>query len=501
MINLRTKKISKDSRIVLVMPSYKECVKSLFIFHENQSIGSKPPLGLMSIAAYLKSEGFSSIEIFDASLENLSPGQTAARLARMHPDIVGFSVMTDVWYNTVRTCELVKQMLPDAMICLGGSHASIYPELSLAASRADMLVAGDGEFAFREALEKLMAGNPPDGINGVFWKDLDGGIRMPAVNIATMEDLDALPAPDRSMINNDAYSSLLSPMKSTTMITSRGCPCRCVFCKLNVQKVVSRSPWLVVDEFEDIAKAGFENIEIYDDTFTWQRERVLEICKEIVRKGIKIEWSVRSRVDKVDHEMLVAMKKAGCRRIHFGIESGNELILKASRKGITKDQARNAVRMAQKLKFTVLTYYLVGFLDETLQDAQETYRLARELHTSYVAFALLIPYPGTAIYQEALARGIIPEDHWNAFTQNPVPDYTIPYLVENNVSRETMLQFVNNAHLKYYLRPRRLLQELTSIRSPRDFARKVDMGKKIMKNFTVTLFNSHEQCNKKNAKK
>ena len=500
-MDLRTKKITKDSRIVLVMPSYKECVQSLFVFHEDQSIGSKPPLGIMSIAAYLKKEGFSSIEIFDASLENLSPEQTASRLARMCPDIVSFSVMTDVWYNTVRTCELVKQLLPDTIICLGGPHASIYSELSLASARADMLVAGDGEFAFREALDKLMAGNPPDGINGVFWKDPDGQIRMPAVYVATMNDIDSLPAPNRSMINNDAYSSLLSHMKSTAMVTSRGCPCRCVFCKLNVQKVVSRSPRLVVDEFESIARAGFQNIEIYDDTFTWHRERVLKICGEIIRRGIKIEWSVRSRVDKVDYEMLEIMKKAGCRRIHFGIESGNDLILKNSRKGITKDQARNAVRMARKLKFEILTYYMIGFLDETLKDAGDTYQLAMELNTDYVAFAILIPYPGTAIYQESLARGVIPEDYWSAFTRNPTPDYTIPYLIENNMSRENMLRFVNDAHFRFYWRPRRLLRELTAIRSPRDFAQKIDMGKKILKNFIVTLFKSHEKPNIKNAKK
>jgi radical SAM superfamily enzyme YgiQ (UPF0313 family) len=480
------------------MPSYKGCVQSFFVFHEDQAIGSKPPLGIMSIAAYLKKEGFSSITIFDASLENLSPEQTASRLAQMHPDVVGFSVMTDVWYSTVRTCELLKQLLPDTIICLGGPHALIYPELSLASASADILVAGDGEFSFEEVLKKLNIGSPPDGINGVFWKDLDSKIRVPTVTIASIKDIDSLPAPDRSMINKDAYSSLLSNITSTTMITSRGCPCNCVFCKLNAQKLLSRAPKLVADEFETIANAGFQNIEVYDDTFTWHRERVLKICEEIIGRGIKIEWSVRSRVDKVDYEMLKIMKKAGCRRIHFGIESGNDLILKNSRKGITKDQARNAVRMARKLKFEILTYYMIGFLDETVKDAGDTYQLAMELNTDYVAFAILIPYPGTAIYQEALGRGVIPEDYWRAFTRNPTPDYTIPCLIENKMSREKMMRFVNDSHFRFYWRPRRLLRELTAIRSPRDFAQKMDMGRKILKNFIVTLFDSHQKPVKKN---
>lgn len=480
------KNITKDSSIVLVMPSYQESVRSLFVFHEDRAIGSKPPLGVMSIATCLQSAGFSSVTIFDASLENLDARQTAARLARMRPDVVGFSVMTDVWYNVVQTCEFLKQSLPETLICLGGPQASIYPELSLAASCADMLVAGDGEFAFREALEKLMDGKPPANINGVFWKNSHGEIKAPSFGIAVMEDCNALPAPDRSLIDNDAYSSLLSGGKSTTMITSRGCPYRCVFCKLSLQKLSARSPELVADELEAIARAGFENVELYDDTFTWQRERVLKICEEIISRQIKLGWSVRARVDKVDYEMLKKMKEAGCRRIHFGVESGNDLVLKASQKGITKNQARQAVQMARELKFEVLAYYLIGFLDESVNEMQETYRFARELNTDYAAFAVLIPYPGTAIYQEALRRGIIPEDHWRTFTQHPVPDYTIPYLIENNMSRKTMQRFVNHSHFGFYWRPRRLLQEIKSVRSPRDFARKIGMGRKLLKNFTGT---------------
>jgi radical SAM superfamily enzyme YgiQ (UPF0313 family) len=286
------------------------------------------------------------------------------------------------------------------------------------------------------------------------------------------------------MIDNDAYSSLLAGVKSTTMVTSRGCPYKCVFCKLHMQKLSARSPELVADEFEAIAKAGFENVDLYDDTFTWHRERVLKICEAIIRRRIEIEWSVRARVDKVDYEMLEKMKKAGCRRIHFGIESGNDLVLKASRKGITRDQARRAVQTAKGLKFEILTYYMIGFLDETLNDTRDTYQFARELDTDYVAFAVLVPYPGTAVYQDALKRGIIPEDYWKSFAQNPAPDYTIPYLIENSMSRDTMLRFVNQSHFRFYWRPRRLLREMKSLRSPLDLARKMDMGKKILKNFT-----------------
>jgi anaerobic magnesium-protoporphyrin IX monomethyl ester cyclase len=483
-----SKKIHKQDCIVLVMPSYNQCVKSLFVFHEGQAIGSKPPLGLMSIATYLKQEGYSSVEIFDATLGHLTAEQTVAALLEKKPAIIGFSVMTDVWYNALTTIRLLKEVLPDTVICIGGAHASIYPEESLQASQADMLIAGDGEFAFKQALDALAEGRPPADLDGVFWKDARGIIQIPPVKLAIVENIDILPAPDRRLIPHEAYNTLLSHLKSTTMITSRGCPCSCVFCKLNVQKVVSRPPRLVVDEFEAIAREGFKHVEVYDDTFTWHRKRVLEICDEIIKRGISIEWSVRSRVNKVDHEMLSAMKKAGCKRIHFGIESGNDRILRGSRKGITKDQARKAIRLAKELDFEVLTYYMVGFLDETLQDANDTFEFALELDSHYVAFAVLIPYPGTAIYLDSLSRGIIPIDHWRDFTLDPTPNYNIPYLIENVMTREEMIEFVSKAHFRFYWRPRKLLWEILSIKTIGDFSKRLSMGIKLLKRYMASNF-------------
>lgn len=483
-----TKPLDKQDRIVLVMPSYNLCVNSLFVFHEGRAIGSKPPLGLMSIAAYLKQEGYSSVEIFDATIGHLSPEQTAAVLIEKKPTVIGFSVMTDVWYNTLTTIDLVKSALPESCICIGGAHASIYPEESLKASQADVLIAGDGEIAFKKSLDALVSGSRPENIDGVYWKDSAGIIHIPTIKLAVVDDLDILPEPDRNDISLKAYDTLLSHKQTTTLITSRGCPCSCVFCKLNVQKVVSRSAKLVVNEMETIACLGFQNIEIYDDTFTWHRERVLEICDEIVRRKLAIEWSVRSRVNKVDLEMLSAMKKAGCKRIHFGIESGNDEILKGSRKGITKDQAREAVRMAKQLDFEVLTYYMVGFLGETPQAANDTFKFAMELDSQYVAFAILIPYPGTAIYHDALALGIITSDHWRDFTLHPTPNYTIPFLIENIMKREEMSEFVNKAHFKFYWRPRRLVQELFSIRTIGDFNKRFSMGGKLLKHYVERKF-------------
>lgn len=476
-----TNSFTRLSRIDLVAPSNAQCVQSLFVFHEGQGLGSKLPLGLLSIATHLRNQGFHNVEIFDAGPEGLTPEKTAERIIHSNPDVVGFSVMTDYWYWVWKAIEILKQARPSTVVVIGGPHAAIYPELSLKASAADIVVAGDGEFAMSDILTALCENRPPVGIDGVYVKDSSGHIVAPKNGIAVVENLDDLPIPDRKLVDLSRYGALLSGENSTTIVTSRGCPCRCVFCKLHVQRVVTRSASLVVDEFEEISALGITNVEVYDDTFTWDKARVLDICQGLIDRGVRLQWSARSRVNRVDEELLAAMKAAGCNRIHFGIESGNEEILKASRKGISKEQARRAVAMARQVGLEVLTYYMVGFLDETSQDAGDTSQFARELNSDYVAFAVLIPYPGTAIYEEALERGIIPNDFWREFVSEPKPDYVIPHVVENIMTRDELIKFVHQAHFRFYWRIGRVIQELMACRSWVDFRKRAVMGLNLLR--------------------
>jgi len=274
------------------------------------------------------------------------------------------------------------------------------------------------------------------------------------------------------------------------MMTSRGCPHKCVFCKIHAQKVQARSADRVVDEFREIASLGISDVQVYDDTFTWSKKRVVDICHGILDGGLKLRWAIRERVDKADPEVYALLKKAGCRRIHFGVESGSERILKASGKGITLAQAEYALRLARETGFTTLAYYMFGFMDETYADALETLRFAIRTKTDYATFSVLIPYPGTTLYATALDRQILPYDFWSEFAKNPVPDFRIPHLIEQHMDRQALIRLKDKAQRRFYFRPGRIMREIVNLRSWRELCRKTRMAATIIDDSINSLIRS-----------
>ena len=462
--------------IVLVQPPTDRGVQSLFTFHKNEGLGHKPPLGIMTLATHLIRSGFPATVCLDAQLDRLTPEATRDRLVALAPAVVGFSVWTDFWYPVWETVRLTRASLPACKIVLGGPHCMVYPREALLASEADYLIAGDGEEALLSLVSDLSQGRTVGDTPGL-WRKENGEVTAPAQAIAVVEDLDAIPSPDRRLLPYQRYGSVLNPNDfETTMVTSRGCPHQCVFCKMTSQKVCARSAVRVVEEFAEIAALGISDIQVYDDTFTWSRQRVVDICQGILDRGLKVRWAIRDRVNKADAEMYALMKRAGCYRVHFGVESGSEPVLKASKKGITLDEARHALAMAKSAGFITLAYYMFGFLDETPEDAMRTIRFSTAQSSDYAVYAVLIPYPGTALYEEALARGIIPRDFWLEFTQRPTPDFEVPHLIEQHMTRAQLIALKDLALRKYYFRPSRMLKELWGLRSPKELRQKAGMA-------------------------
>ncbi|RJR44088.1 MAG: radical SAM protein [Deltaproteobacteria bacterium] len=464
----------KNYKLVLVQPSTHEGVQSLFTFHKKKGLGAKPPLGIMTLATYLISRGFAGVSCLDAQLDQLSPEETVAQLAALKPDLVGITVWTDFWYPCFKTIKLLKQRLPGCKVVLGGPHCAIYPFESLENSGADFLVAGDGEDTLLGLAEALDAGAPVGDFPGL-WRNEEGKIQAPSEPLAVIKDLGRIPPPDRRLLPYERYGSVLNPRDfETTMVTSRGCPFKCVFCKIYSQNVCIRPAEQVIEEFREIAALGIKDIQVYDDTFTWSKKRVMEICRGILDLGLEVRWAVRDRVNKADREMYHLMKRAGCYRIHFGVESGSRPILAATGKAITLEEAERAVALAKDAGFDTLAYYMFGFLDETYKDALATIAFSLKLDTDYAVYAVLIPYPGTKIYEKALERGLFSHDFWREFVKNPVPDFQVR-LLEQNLDRATLLKLNNLAMRRFYFRPGRIAKELWELRSFTELGRKTAM--------------------------
>lgn len=489
----------KDITVVLVHPSTHNSVQSLFTFHKNEGVGHKPPLAVLIMATYLKSKNFNNVHCLDAQLDDLSPEETVDRLVAMNADIVGFTVWTDFWHPAWKTVQLLKERLPNCKIVLGGPHCSVFPRETLEFSEADYVVRGDGEDVLLNLVESLSEGKPVEEQSGLYRK-INGEILEPACDLAMVVDLTQIPHPDRTLLPYKRYNSVLNPNEfETTMITSRGCPHKCNFCKMDVQKVYCRTAEQVVEEFRAIAELGITDVQVYDDTFTWSKKRVLEICQGLIENNIKINWAIRDRVKRAEPEIYKVMKDAGCYRIHFGVETGSKRILDATGKATTLEEAEYAIDLAKTSGFDTMAYYMFGFPGETREDAQKTIDFAMKLDTNYAVFAVTIPYPGTGLYDLGLDQNILPFDFWKQYTKNPEPDFRIPFLIEEHMDRKTLISIKNQALRKYYLRPQKIFNEIRNLTSFKEFGRKGGMAFNIISDsIKSVLANDQAKLNGKN---
>lgn len=470
-------------KILLINPPSRNAVDEYMLQvgnTEGGGIGCKPPLGILYIAAYLSKMSSHDVTVMDAQVEDLSDEEIRHRVATISPDVVGITSWTSFWHSTVSTVSIVKSVNPDIHVCLGGPHVSVYPDETLSVDGVDSISMGDGEKPFAQLVDALENGELDKIIPGIYFKHQLNSASPKECYVE--KDLDELPVPLRTAVPYKRYSSVIGKENYiTTMITSRGCPYRCTYCKLHFQKSLCRSATNVLDELSEIAALGISEVEIYDDTFSWSKQRVIDICRGIVERGLKLRWSVRDRVSNVELETLQLMKKAGCERVHFGVESGSDEILKLVKKNITTAQAEKAVTLAKKAGLEVLTYFMLGLPGETEAHIKTTVDFALGLNADYTTFNIAIPYPGTEMYDQGLASGIIPHDFWSDFVNDPKPNYDIPYLYEENVKLKRLIELRNRAMKRFYLRPSYIVRQLKMTGSLNELYRKMKMGLSIMR--------------------
>jgi len=211
-----------------------------------------------------------------------------------------------------------------------------------------------------------------------------------------------------------------------------------------------------------------------------QRQRVLDICNEIVRRKLDISFDIRARVDTIDEEMLTYLKKAGCEGIHYGVEAGTEKILTVLNKGITLEQAKSSFDMTRKQGIPTLAYFMIGSPTETEEDIRATFKVMRWLNPDYVHLTVLTPFPGTEIYFDALDQGVIGSDVWREFAQDPQASFIPPYWGEL-FTREQLNDLLVEGYRRFYLRPRYILRRLWKLRSWSELKKKARAGLGVFK--------------------
>lgn len=460
-------------RILLVAPGeLGERNKEFFNFYSSlKKLRSLPSLGLCSLSAVLKNAGY-ECRILDAYAENLTAAEFGRRVKAFAPDAVGVTSTTPYFDMAAKTCAELKKIAPHIPVILGGPHVTVMKKDAMGLATVDYAVRGEGEVSIIPLVEALQGKRPLGEVPNLYYRH-EGEIVATAPDDRGI-DVNTLPMPDRSDLPLDRYYDALSLHKhAMSMMSTRGCPYRCLFCEEDVRggKYRQRSVELTIAEMESIVKAlGYREIIIYDDTFTANRKRTVELCEQIIRRGLKFTWDCRTRVDRVDYELLALMKRAGCHRISFGVEAGTERVRDILRKNITDTEIRNAFIWCRQLGIRTIGYFMFGTPSETKDEIIRTIEYAKDISPDIAHFCITAPYPGTDLYRIGVEQGYFAPGFWEEYVRNGgVEKPEIPYFVSDSLTREELDGLLKRSYREFYFRPSYILQRLKSLNSFGEF--------------------------------
>lgn len=386
-------------------------------FAERWSKGSTmPPLGILSIAAVLELEGI-PVEVVPADVRGMGWKEIARAIRRFEPDLIGVTTTTENRFQSFDLIRLAKRTRPSALTILGGPHASMAAEDTLAhLPELDIAVRGEGERTMIELCRALEGGLDAEraaAVPGCVTRR--GGRIVAAPPRAPIEDLDALPFPAFHLVPFEKYNFVIDvpgrgPLPAVNVMTSRGCPFNCNFCATPVnwgRHVRMRSPENVVAEIEAlVARYGSKVIFFYDDTFNANPKRVERICDLLIERKLGVVWRAEVRLDLIDKPLLAKMKAAGLFHISFGLEAGSERVRnEVVGKKIDVADFHNLVRWCEELGVIPNAFFIFSHPTETWEEARETIRIVEAYKDRVEAtVAILHVYPGTPL--EAIAKGI-----------------------------------------------------------------------------------------------
>lgn len=422
-------------------------MKVLFINPPGFGTNEYPPLGMLYVAATARINKH-KVDVYDAGIDGLE--RALLFIKTKDYDVFAFSLYTT---NLLDTYDFIDQIRKDGyknIIVVGGPHATALPKQTmLECSNIDYLVYGEGEETFVELLDVLGDSKKIEDVKGVYYRDK--GKILNTESRPYIENLDTIQTPAWDLVDKHKYpmDMVLRGKKVATIITSRGCPYNCDFCSKAVfgTRYRRRSPENVVREIKFLKEVNkVDELYFVDDLFAFDRNWLNRFYEELGKEQINLPWKCLGRVDKLNFDDYKKMRQHGCYVIEFGIESGNNEILKDIHKNITTKQAVDAVREAKKAGLAVHTFWIFGHKLDTEETIKETVNLAMCINSDFVSFFVLVPFPGTKVYK------YLPEDlryHWDRISYYHKNTEPISIC---NVSPKRLLELENYAFFRYFLR-------------------------------------------------
>lgn len=420
-----------------------------------------------------------SVEIIDAIAERMSWKEFERKLREKAPKYYLTQVTAPTLTNDMYGVMLAKSLGATTMAF--GTHVTAMPTETLRDFPSlDLVLRGEPELTFREVIDVLdgKQAERPEWVEGLLRRTDPAWKASPAPDVGAAPDLSAikglvwrsrgeitlnsdrpfipdlndLPIPLYALLPLDAYRMPLIKGPFSFLVTSRGCTAGCRYCIKHVSyqwSVRLMSPERIMEELWVLHDLGIHNIHMYADLFTINREQVVEFCQRVIDEGLKIRWTCNSRVDYVDEEMLALMGKAGCWMISWGIESGNEQILKRAQKGADPKKAERALRWAKQAGIRNWGYFIIGLPGETVETIQQTIAFSKSLPLDLALFHIAAPYPGTPFFFEVVQNGWFkPGTRWEEVDMDKGT-----VLQYDNLSAAELMYWQKRAFREWALRP------------------------------------------------
>lgn len=418
------------------------------------------PMGLAYLAAAIRESGLAEVEIIDAAALNYTKTDLENHLKRSKSEIIGLSILTPMYLRAKETIQIVKDILPHAKIVVGGPHVTVFPKITLEENKdIDVAVFGEAEKTIVELLSAFADNKGFSGIKGIAYRN-SSEIKINEPR-QIEHNIDLIPLPARDLLPMERYRpapTYFKKLPSYLILSSRGCPFNCAYCSKVSGKVYrAHSVSRVIQEMEILINDyNAKDIIFRDDTFTVNRAHTVELCNEIIARGLnkKVHWSCMTRVNLVDKEILMLMKKAGCWSIHFGVESGSQRLLNLIEKGITIEQIRKAFKWTRGAGIETKAFFMLGLPTETREESMQTIMFSKELEPDWVQFTITVPYPGTKLYDIALKDKTLKSFKWEDYqTWAGWSDKELVYVTEGRTADE-LKELQRYAMRSFYLRPK-----------------------------------------------
>lgn len=426
-----------------------------------------PPLGIASIAGVLEMEG-TEVKVIDQFANKISCKRLLNEIRDYCPDIIGFSCLTPVMTNVQRLVNEIRSF-SNSLIILGNIHPTIFAEEVLRGGIADIVVRAEGEITVLELIREIKKKGCLHNIKGISFREQNSIFHN--TDRPLIEDLDTLPYPAWHLFELGYYKE--APMLNIDnepilpIAGSRGCPYRCMFCaqdKIYPMPRYRRAKEIIKELEYMHNRFKVRNFGFIDANFPFSIDFGLQFCNELISSGLqkKIRWVTEIRVDLVNEELLIMMKKAGIYLIMFGIETGNKEILDNSGKRTLLEQAKKIIKITRKLKIYTLGFFMLGLPGETKETCHETIRFAKELNCDVVKFNIAVPYPGSRFFEEfyrnnkdclAGSEKFSSWYDWSNLKARPI-------YVPEGMTAEELIGLQRRAMFEFYIRPRVIIKFL-----------------------------------------